>query len=77
MSMTHFRRNPSLSSWPPGCSRRLLLSQKCTARHAEYDEQARISIACYIIFDFCIWCLFVCLWLFDQNGVSTVECTPM
>jgi hypothetical protein len=30
----------------PGCSRRLKISQKCTARHAEYDEQARIRNAC-------------------------------
>jgi hypothetical protein len=30
----------------PGCSFRLKISQKCTARHPEYDEQARIRIAC-------------------------------
>ena len=36
----------------PGCSRRLLFSQKCTARHAECDEQAEIRIACYSVFLF-------------------------
>jgi hypothetical protein len=40
----------ALSIWPPWCSRRLLLSQKCTARHSECDEQARIRNACYIVF---------------------------
>jgi hypothetical protein len=38
-----FAFEPRKAIW---CSFRLKISQKCTARHAEYDEQARIRIAC-------------------------------
>jgi hypothetical protein len=39
----------------PGCSRRLKIGQKCTARHAECDEQLEIRIA-YSLFVFCFLC---------------------
>jgi hypothetical protein len=33
----------------PGCSRRLKIGQKCTARRAEHDCRAQIRIACYFV----------------------------
>jgi hypothetical protein len=53
----------------PWCSRRLKISQKCTARRAEYDCRAQIRIACYIVFLF-----FVCLELFSPLLLLFLEC---
>ena len=40
-----FRFFEIASMWPPGCSRKLNIGQKCRARHAQHDCMARISIA--------------------------------
>jgi hypothetical protein len=39
----------------PGCSRRLKIGQRCTARRAEYDCRAQIRIACYLVFVFFVF----------------------